>query len=973
MRASVFAVVVVVVAALASVPRPAHADGVADEAELDFQLGADAYRAGDYRTALQHFLQSNRLAPNKNVAFNVARSFERLGRFPDAFRWFTEARVGQQNPATLREIDEALVRLAPEVALVEVQTDPPGATLYVDRKDLGSVARSPRRIALPEGTHRILASAKGYVDATSAPITLKVGAVVPVRLTLRAVVGAVHVEADGPTRVRVDDEHTAPACTTPCDLKLQPGVHVLFFERAGFRFPLRQVSVLAGRTLRVRATASALVGAILVTADERDALVEVDGQPMGFAPVVIPSVPVGKRRVRVTLRGYEPIERTVDVREGRQSELRNLPLVPLREITTASRLPETLEDAPSSVSVITAQELEAFRYPTIYEALRGTRGMALTFDSTYSSIAVRGLGQPNDYGNRLLILQDGAVLNDNLLYQSFIGYDGRVDLGDVERIEIVRGPGSVLYGTGAVSGVVNLITHERDAPSGGWVGISANQTSVARGRAGFQTKLWGDASMWTTVSAARGGGRDVSIPGVGATSGFDEFDAQTVNGRIWWKSATFQYFYSRRDQRIPTGAFGTRFGDRRTDWVDQRALFELRFDPKLSNEARLFTRVLANHYRFDADYAYPGTPDTDANAVINTEAYRGTWFGGETRLVLTPSRPFRLSVGGETQINVTARMDGYTQPDSAANTYLASSRPYQVYAGYGLLEWGPVRWFRASAGARVDAWSTFGYSVNPRVALIFKPTTRDTVKLMGGRAFRAPSIYELDYNDGGFTQVAATRVANNNLQPETVWSSEVEYQRRVGRDWVALASSYVQLARSFIETAEAPAIYDADPTDNVVPIYYKNGHSDFYTLGGDLELRRELRSGWMFAASGGYLVARYTQAVSGSASRRVPNAPSYYGSVRGIIPVAQLAGSLATRLSLEAPRRLDLAGDAETDWAVVADVVLSGRVRDYGLGWAFGAYNLFNWSYNEPVADTFPSRQMPQIGRSFMASLDLTF
>jgi outer membrane receptor for ferrienterochelin and colicins len=169
----------------------------------------------------------------------------------------------------------------------------------------------------------------------------------------------------------------------------------------------------------------------------------------------------GHRKVRVSLRGYQPVEREIDVRVNAQTDLRDIVLLPERSVSAASRETESIEDAPASVTVISAQELEAFAYPTILEALRGVRGYAVNFDSVYGNAAVRGLGTANDFSNRLLVLSDGAVLNENILYQPFIHYDGRTDLGDVQRIEVVRGPSSVLYGTGAVSGVVNLLVRRR--------------------------------------------------------------------------------------------------------------------------------------------------------------------------------------------------------------------------------------------------------------------------------------------------------------------------------------------------------------------------------------------------------------------------------------------------------------------------------------------------------------------------------
>src|SRR3954466_5678083 len=70
---------------------PARADDLADEADLKFRLGADAYQRGDYRAALEEFLASNRLVPNRNVTYNIARCYDELKQFPESYRYFTLA------------------------------------------------------------------------------------------------------------------------------------------------------------------------------------------------------------------------------------------------------------------------------------------------------------------------------------------------------------------------------------------------------------------------------------------------------------------------------------------------------------------------------------------------------------------------------------------------------------------------------------------------------------------------------------------------------------------------------------------------------------------------------------------------------------------------------------------------------------------------------------------------------------------
>ena len=171
----------------------------------------------------------------------------------------------------------------------------------------------------------------------------------------------------------------------------------------------------------------------------------------------------------------------IDVEKGTQVKL-DLQLTTQEEVTAASRVTEAVEDAPASVTIITSQELRAMGYPTIAEAIRGVRGIFLSNDTSYDSIGVRGFARPGDYGNRILITVDGHPANDNYIWSSYPGFDGRVDIDDIDRIEVVRGPGSVLYGTSAFFGVINLVTRSRDQPTHVEAGVSAVQSNVGRTR-----------------------------------------------------------------------------------------------------------------------------------------------------------------------------------------------------------------------------------------------------------------------------------------------------------------------------------------------------------------------------------------------------------------------------------------------------------------------------------------------------------
>lgn len=965
-------------------PSAARADGNADEADLHFEMAAEAYSRGDYRTALEHFLASNRLVPNKNVVFNIARTYEKLGdkegddevktkRYADAFRYYIDARDGEADPGTAKQLDTALTRIGPKVSVLRVETSPPGATIYIDRKDLGSRGRSPRPLAVPAGRYKVIVERDGYEPAEIDGVMAKRGEETRVSVKLKEILGTVKVDVQGASgaTVRIGDEKESAACEAPCDLALRPGTYLLYFTRDGFQGEPRQVVVTQNTVSQATARMSPLSGSIVVEADERGAIVEIDDEPAGFTPAVIQNVPVGKHRVRVTMRGFKPLEQVIEVKANARVELLGLRLELLRQVQAVSRLTESVEDAPSSLTIIEGAELRAFGYPTIAESLRGVRGFYIQNDRAYWSAGVRGVGEPNDYGNRLLVLSDGAVLNDNLLNSSYIGSDGRVDLHDVERIEIVRGPGSLLYGTGAFSGVVNLVPRTRDYPTSANASFGTYDNSVARARLGAHVNFTEDAGAWASVSASRSLGFELELPvGPGGELAtvhqVDRFHAVGTAGSIWWKDLSAQWFYNQRKQRIPVGGFGTRIDDARTFYFDERVMGEVRYEPKLSKYVQLFTRAHANHYHFKGLYVLP-EPDLSLD-----EDYKGTWFGAESRVVFTPLKDLRIVAGGEGQFHPFTALRGTEvledlETPAPDGQYLDEENSYTLGAAYALVEGSPIEWFRFSAGVRFDVYSDFGAIAVPRGAVIFKPTQGGVLKLMGGRAFRKPSVYEQFYNDGGFSQVKADDPTRGlELGPESIISSEIEYSQRFAEDWVALAAVNASYIEGIINTVEDT------PGSDVVR--YANSDVPALTVGGEVEIRREWRQGWMLSAFYGYQRAQYLDPSDpGLADNpRLINAPEHLAGARGVIPVIAEIASIGARATLEAPRRISLDSDDVTDTAVVADLTVSGGVSRYGLRYMIGVYNLFDWVNQVPVADTYATRTMPQNGRTFVADLELT-
>ena len=126
------------------------------------------------------------------------------------------------------------------------------------------------------------------------------------------------------------------------------------------------------------------------------------------------------------------------------TSLEELAGIAVETVVGPSEYLQKVSDAPASVTIIRADEIRLYGFRTLADVLQTVRGVSVSNDRNYSYLGLRGLSRPGDLNTRVLILVDGHKLNDNVFDSALIGTEFPIDLTIVDRIEVVRGPGTAL-------------------------------------------------------------------------------------------------------------------------------------------------------------------------------------------------------------------------------------------------------------------------------------------------------------------------------------------------------------------------------------------------------------------------------------------------------------------------------------------------------------------------------------------------
>jgi iron complex outermembrane receptor protein len=531
-----------------------------------------------------------------------------------------------------------------------------------------------------------------------------------------------------------------------------------------------------------------------------------------------------------------------------EMSMEELLTVKVAKVYSASRFEQKTSDAPSSVTIITSDEIRLYGWRTLADILRSVQGFYVSYDRDYAHLGVRGFSPPGDFNSRVLLMIDGHRINDNIYNSATIGTELPLDLDLVDRVEIVRGPSSSLYGNSAFFGIINLITRSGKNLNGAEFAAAGGSFDTWQTRATYGMARENGAEMLLSGTWYESAGqRELFFPSQNTpatNNGFvensDRDRAVSLYTSLKKGGFSLTGAFVSRDKTVPT--FGPpvyAFNDARNKTIDEHAYLDCRYRHLVGDYLELEARTAFDWYHYQGNYPYAGQPG------LNKDESYGEWLTTSLTATLQPFTGNRLVASAEYLYNI--RQDQQNFDTVPPASYLDDSRTSYQFAVALEDEYRILPWLLLNAGVRYDHYShyrNFSDAVSPRIGLILQPLASTDLKLLYGRAFRAPSVYELYYSDG-----VGSMVANPDLKPERITTYEVVWEQRLGAIVrTSLAGFYYRFTDPISQFEVAPGVEqfrnggpaDARGVEAAITGGWENGLQ--VRVNGVLQSARDLRT-----------------------------------------------------------------------------------------------------------------------------------
>lgn len=633
-------------------------------------------------------------------------------------------------------------------------------------------------------------------------------------------------------------------------------------------------------------------------------------------------------------------------------------------VSIATGRKQPLSKAPSVASVITAEDIAAMGATDLDEVLEAVAGMHVSRSAVdYTPLyVIRGIFSPNN--PQTLMLQNG-IPTTTMFTGSKGNIWGGLPLDNVARIEIIRGPGSALYGADAYAGVINIITKSAAETQG--TQLQAHGGSFNTRNAWVQHGgNWGEIDVAAYVRVGSTDGHKQTI-NADAQSARDNKAPYFTQASLAPGTVNTGYDSVDGSLDLAYGQWRLRGGYKLRNNLETGAGIASALDPvgksrseRITSDISWTELQLSQHWGVGLSASYLGYKETVPTPLVLYPAGvtfpTGTFPDGMIGAPEKWERNIRLSafttyagfddhqirIGiGHDDLNMyrTAERKNFTLSPVGlpipigAITDFSDTAPFmrpqrrKIDYLYAQDEWNLAKDWTLTSGLRHDKYSDFGTTTNPRLALVWDATLDLTAKLLYGHAFRAPSFVE-QYSINNPVQTG-----NPNLRPETIRTLESAFSWQARNDTLIKLSLYRYIMNDIIRLTTNPA--------PAVGSTYNNKGSQH---GSGMELETAWDYSRKLRLTGNY---SYQKSIDDSTGQDAGYAPHHHFYLRGDWRYSS-GWQVSTQIDHVADRRR-AAGDNRpqiADYTTVDIFLRSPTVKQWSA--SSSLRNLFNADVREP-------------------------
>ncbi|MBN2756038.1 MAG: TonB-dependent receptor [Bacteroidales bacterium] len=566
------------------------------------------------------------------------------------------------------------------------------------------------------------------------------------------------------------------------------------------------------------------------------------------------------------------------------------------EVSGVSRYAQNLSDVPNSIQVISQQQIADRGYNDLSDLLKDVQGFDITsnagqFGEFYSFRGIAG----ND---RFLVLVNGHKLNP--ASGTYISIGNSISIRYAERIEIISGPASAVYGADAFSGIINIVfkdiaSEDKNTNISGYINYGSLNT--IDGAFNASVKVNNDFSINTSARIYKSDGPNF----IGTDSKYydydlikdypspltDNFEQPTFDHNIYfnakYKNFSINYFRQQFDEGNALSFDPLIYiYNKDNKWKTSTDIFWADYEIKFNNDGNLKFDVSYKRHIQDNNTIYykwniPGVFDAD-------ETYKQFMTGKDNSIqaVLTYNQlisdKFQFIAGIENEYTTSV-------PPYANDEVLGYSSKYEGenakqideeltitenrVSGFGQFVYSPIKYINITFGARYDYSTRYKGVFNPRAGIIISPTNSTKIKFIYGRAFQSPSLF-VQYEQWGAPDIAfisTAEIRNRDIDPnwelknQIVNSYEASLTQKIGKNLEFKIGAFYNDLTNLIERN----LFAAYPVDSVYNKYFDNYTSGLRNenigsqkiIGGDFSLNAKISKNIIL-----YTYYSYTDAVS---------------------------------------------------------------------------------------------------------------